>query len=779
MDRRSVRARNSALGSNRSHRAVWVTFGILSVLLASYLVVLLVRGNGAYWTWLDGWGISGIELVASSLCIIRGFLRRADRTAALILGFSLLAWTIGDMALTVESLGGATPSVPSVADIFYLGFYPLAYIGVILFMRGQVRRLSAPSWLDGAIAGLGAAAVCSAFAFHTIVHTTGQSALATATDVAYPIGDMLLLALVVGGTALLTGRRKAPWIMMAIGIALNVVGDTFNLFQSSSFGASRFGTTTNAIAWPAAIVIISMAVWLRPRPSNPLAQERSGGFLLPDLAAASALIVLSVSSLHYISRVAIGLAIATLLTVGVRLVLSVRRLQALSKERHRQSLTDDLTGLSNRRYLFRVLDTFFAECEELSTPERTLAFLFVDLNHFKEINDSFGHPAGDELLRQLGKRLAGSLRNTDLLVRIGGDEFAVVLIDGDAEYATEVAERLTVSLQEPFQLDVVCATISASIGIAIAPVDATDSAGLVWCADAAMYRAKQGSTSFTSYEQNLDDERDQMRLLEELRTALDRHDLVLHYQPQLDFRSGEILGVEALVRWAHPRLGLLPPDRFLPLAEEAGLMHEITKWVLEEAAAQCAAWRAAGRNLIVAVNISPTNLLEPGFVEMVRHQVTINNLPPGVLVLEITENCAIAEFETARRVIEELQGMGLAVSIDDFGAGVTSLAYLSSLSVTELKLDRTFIQGLEGANNERELDLVRSTIELGHAMGLRIVAEGIEDNATLELLNELGCDSAQGYIISRPKPASELAFRSRLGNPARRIPLLEVGGPER
>ena len=667
---------------------------------------------------------------------------------------------------------GRESPTPSLADAFYLGFFPLAYIGVLLFMRGQVRRLETPSWLDGIIAGLGAAAVCSAFAFHAIVHSTGLGVLGTATDLAYPIGDLLLLALVVGGSAILATRSKTPWILMASGIALNVVGDTFNLFQSSSIGTSRLGTTFNAVAWPTAIVILSMAVWLRPRPSNPLAPQKTGGFLLPDLAAASALIVLSVSSLHAVSRVAIGLAIATLFAVGIRLVLSVRRLQALSSERHRQSVTDDLTGLNNRRYLFQVLDNFFAECAELVTPERTLAFLFVDLNHFKEINDSFGHPAGDQLLKQLGARLSTSLRSTDLLVRIGGDEFAVVLIDGDAEYANEVAERVTESLKEPFHLDIVSAAINASIGIAMAPADATDSAGLVWCADAAMYRAKQGSRSFTSYEQNLDDERDQMRMLEEMRNALDAHHLVLHYQPQLDLRTGEIQAVEALVRWNHPRLGLLPPDKFLPLAEEAGLMEEVTKWVLAEAARQCAEWRAGGRPLVVAVNVSPTNLLEPGFVEMVRNQLEFNGLPGEALVLEITETCAISEFETARRVIEELQSLGLAVSIDDFGAGVTSLAYLSSLAVRELKLDRTFIQGLEAADNERDLDLVRSTIELGHAMGLRIVAEGIEDSATLELLHELGCDSAQGYCISRPKPANELAIRSRPDAGDSRPPLL-------
>jgi EAL domain-containing protein (putative c-di-GMP-specific phosphodiesterase class I) len=253
-----------------------------------------------------------------------------------------------------------------------------------------------------------------------------------------------------------------------------------------------------------------------------------------------------------------------------------------------------------------------------------------------------------------------------------------------------------------------------------------------------------------------------MRLLEELQSAIDEQRLVLHYQPQLDLRSGEILAVEALLRWAHPRYGLLPPEKFLPLAEEAGLMHSITRWVLEQATFQCAQWRDSGRPVVVAVNISPTNLLEPGFVTEVQNQLQRHQLSPSSLVLEITEQCVIAEFEESRRVINTLRELGLVISIDDFGAGVTSLAYLSSLAVRELKLDKSFIAGLERGDNASDLNLVRSTIELGHAMGLRIVAEGIEDRATLTLLAELGCDFAQGYCISRPKPAAELAFRSEL-----------------
>jgi diguanylate cyclase (GGDEF)-like protein len=741
--------------------ALWASFGVLGLVLVAYFVSLLARPGDPYWTWLDGWVVCAVDLCGSALCIARGLTGRPVRAAALALCLGLLAWAVGDIVLTTQSIGGATPPSPSLADLFYLLFYPLAYVAVVIFLRGDVKRLSPSKWLDGIIAGLGAAAVCAAFAFRGIMMDAGSSPLATVTNLAYPIGDLLLLSLVVGGCAVLPGRRRAAWLLLASGITLNVIGDTANLLQNS-FGATRVGFIVNAIAWPTATVLMAMAVWLRVRPSNPLTAPKPTGFSLPILAAGAALVILVVGTVHPVGRVAIGLSAATLLVVGLRLLHSVQEIQSLSHERHRQAVTDDLTGLSNRRHLFRVLDSFFTESDDTLEVGRKLAFLFVDLNHFKEVNDSFGHPAGDELLRQVGARLSSSLRQGDLLVRIGGDEFAVVLVDGDAVYAKEVAQRVTDSLAEPFMLEAVSASISASIGIAMAPDDAAYSAGLVWCADVAMYRAKLGNIPFAIFERALDEEGDQMRLLEELQAGIAQGDLVLHYQPQLTLSTGEILAVEALLRWAHPRLGLLPPDNFLPIAEEAGLMGMITEWVLNEAVAQCMAWREAGRPLTMAVNVSPNTLLAPDFVEMVRSCLDRHELAPENLILELTESSVIGDLAIVARVIEELQAMGVLVSIDDFGAGVTSLAYLSSLAVGELKLDRAFLAGLLGSDRERESDLVRSTIELGHTMGLRIVAEGIEDRGTLELLRELGCDVAQGYFISRPKPATELIFRSQL-----------------
>jgi EAL domain-containing protein (putative c-di-GMP-specific phosphodiesterase class I) len=260
------------------------------------------------------------------------------------------------------------------------------------------------------------------------------------------------------------------------------------------------------------------------------------------------------------------------------------------------------------------------------------------------------------------------------------------------------------------------------------------------------------------YRKDIDDDGSRLRLVEELRGAAQLGQFLLHYQPQVNLRTGDVTAIEALLRWPHPRLGLVPPLDFLPLAEEAGLMRSITAWVIDEALAQSANWRAAGRNLPVSVNVSVSNLLDDGFVSRVGEALGRHHLPGSSLMLEITETTIISDFEGCRQVIADLRDLGVGVSIDDFGAGFTSLAYLSTLAVSELKLDRGFIKGLAGATPERDLALIRATIELGHALGMRVVAEGVEQNEVLEQLRSAGCDVAQGFYISHPMPASDLVL---------------------
>ena len=464
--------------------------------------------------------------------------------------------------------------------------------------------------------------------------------------------------------------------------------------------------------------------------------------------------ILVTGTLHGVSRVALGLAVATLVAVGIRLTLSTRSLRVLTEENHRHAITDELTGLGNRRHLFNVLDAWFAGRSE----DSTIAFLFIDLNHFKEINDSFGHPAGDQLLSELGPRLTDAIRGSDLIVRLGGDEFAMLLLNADVDEAAAVAQRVVEVLEVPFRLQAMSAAISASIGVALAPQDSNDATGLLWCADVAMYRGKLGRSHVVFYDPEIDGGESQLNLADDLLEAVTEGHFVLHYQPQLDLQSGGLIGFEALIRWPHPTLGLIPPVKFLPLAEEANLMDALTEWVLDSALAQCALWHAAGSSWSVSVNISPSNLLGPDLYRVVSDRLARHNVPPSALVLEITETSVIEDFEGCRAAIERLKALGVAVSIDDFGAGFTSLAHLSNLAVGELKLDRVFVSGLAGGHRSRDLELVRATIELGHAMGLRVVAEGVEDGATLELLRRLGCEVAQGYYIGMPTPAERLAL---------------------
>jgi diguanylate cyclase (GGDEF)-like protein len=471
-----------------AHRYVWAAYAALAVLVFGYVVV---DALGLDWPWLDGWGVNVFELVTGALCILKAADMKRGRAVPVLLGIGLLCWAAGDIANTIQ-FGDATPVSPALADGFYLIFYPVTYVALMLMLRANVRRFSLATWLDGAVAGLGAAAVCATFAFKDVLHHAGGSAVGVAVNLAYPVGDVLLLGLVAGGAAIVSGKRKLPWLLLAAGYALNTVGDIFNVLGTTS----HIGTVLNDIAWPVAILLVSIAVWVRTPTSRPLVNEEPPGFVLPALAAASALLILFVGSLHHVSAVSLGLAVATLLIAGVRSALSLVGLRNLTEQRRRESITDQLTGLGNRRLLFELLDFVAAEHSDPDAETRSVAFMFVDLNRFKEINDSFGHPTGDELLRRLGARFKDSLRSDDLVVRFGGDEFAVALMDADADYAATVAGRLAAELEQPFMLDAVRAQIGAAIGIAVLPDDAANSADLVRCADLAMYRAKVAGKRF-------------------------------------------------------------------------------------------------------------------------------------------------------------------------------------------------------------------------------------------------------------------------------------------
>ena len=738
--------------ARRMPRAVALAYGAAAALVLAYVVSLLARPTGRQWTALDNWGVDALELALAGLCLARVGVQQRGRRVALAVGLGLSAWALGDVVWTIESLGSATPPTPSVADILYLSVYPLLYLGIMLDIRGEVRRFRASAWLDGLVAGLGAAALCAAFVIDPILGSATGSATAVTVDVAYPIGDLLLLVLAVGALVVVPGWPRRLVLLVA-GCLVMAVGDTVYLFQSAS-GSYQVGTILDA-TWLVALLLLSVSVWQPVRTLRTGEDEAQPGLVLPGVAAATAVGILIAGNWVHVSRLAVGLTVATLAVVAVRTVLARRELGALTRAVHRQASTDDLTGLANRRRLMAELDRCVGHgthrCDE------PVALLMIDLDHFKEINDSFGHPTGDWLLRQIGPRLAQVTRSGDLVARLGGDEFAVVLTGADVAYASTVARRITEGVAPPFVLDGTSLHVGASIGIAVVPDHAADATELMRCADVAMYRAKATRCGFDVYEPALDDGADRLQLMEDLRDALASGDLVLHYQPQVDLRTGRLGTVEALLRWSHPTLGPIPPVQFIPLAEDSGLMGPLTDLVLRRAVAQCAAWHAGGHPVSVAVNLSTTNLLDAGLPGRILELLDAAGLPPSALVLEITESTVMADLARAKQVIQVLADAGLQVSIDDFGTGFSSLAYLSDLAVSELKIDRMFTGRLSTDGSDgRDEAIVRSSIELGHSLGLRVVAEGVERADHIDFLAGAGCDVAQGFVISVPLPAASL-----------------------
>lgn len=436
------------------------------------------------------------------------------------------------------------------------------------------------------------------------------------------------------------------------------------------------------------------------------------------------------------------------ITRGYRRLLDAERASALH-----DSLHDALTGLPNRTLMG---DRFDQLLEAGARSGATSGLLLMDLDRFKEVNDTFGHHYGDELLRQIGPRLRTRLRRSDTVARLGGDEFAILLPNVDSlAAATMVAEALHDALEAPFHVEGVDLDVEASIGVVVSGKHGEDAVTLLQHADTAMYVAKARDLGVFAYEPDIDTHSPgRLALLGELRRAIDNDELFLHFQPKLGISSGEVKGVEALVRWDHPAQGTVYPDEFVPLAEHTGLIGPLTRFVLRAALTQARAWVEQGLPLQVAVNLSARSLLDERLPRDVLDLLLEHDVPAALLKLEVTESAIMADPERAARLLGRLADLGVEISIDDFGVGYTSLGQLKTLPITELKIDKSFVLTMN--QDSSDALIVQSVIDLGHNLGLTIVAEGVEHEGALEQLAAYGCDNAQGYHFCRPIPGEAM-----------------------
>ncbi|MEV6109044.1 bifunctional diguanylate cyclase/phosphodiesterase [Streptomyces sp. NPDC051940] len=442
----------------------------------------------------------------------------------------------------------------------------------------------------------------------------------------------------------------------------------------------------------------------------------------------------------------------------------------IARARAEEQLQDPLTGLPNRQWL---LERTWAALDEAERMGKRAALLLIDLDRFRAVNDTLGHLAGDRLLLQIADRLRLALPRGAEVARLGGDEFAVLLPTTDSTTSAQrVARTLVAALGSPLDLDGLTLVLEASAGVAVFPEHALETEGLLRRADVAMYQAKRDRSGVEVYEARRDGNTpDRLGLLGDLRRALQSHDVELHYQPKVGF-DGAVVGLEALVRWEHPERGRVSPEEFIAIAETSGLMPVLTEYVLETALGQVARWRAMGLHVPVAVNVSPRDVHTPGFAGAVAARLARHKVPPGALQLEITEHVLLEDPQRAADTLAGLSGHGVKMSLDDFGTGYSSLVHLRRLPVSELKIDRSFVARL--AVDDEDAEIVRCTVDLAHSLGLRVVAEGVEDDETWERLRDMRCDAVQGWLVAAAMPPEETTawLRAREAGAVRVTPAL-------
>lgn len=681
-----------------------------------------------------------------------------------LLGCGLAAWVAGDLVwMVLESVLGLEP-FPSIADGFYLLGYPLLATGLHRLSRARNPAGDRTAILDALVSGTAFALVM----WVSFIKPTWTAAEGTLLErivgVAYPVGDLVLLVQLVYLTGLGLAKSRSLRLLGAA-LAVTLVGDL--LFQAAVYipvletNVPALDTLwlVGYLLFGAAVFDASMARVVEEAPGRGVHLLGIGKLVfLGALVLLLPLTLLAEAALRtgpHLVEAALA-AICVIVLVHLRMVSMARHMGQQALRLARLAESDVLTGLANRRRFRAAVDDALHPPADHRAPGAVPVLLIV-LDRFTEVNDTLGHRVGDELLCAAAGRMEAGVGSGGLVGRLGGDSFGVHL-SGEGTHPEAVialAIRLRERLAEPYELSDVTVSVDALIGVVIGPDDGTTSTDLLQRADVALSAARDRADRVARYSGRMSSGGALTpHLMSEFSAALDEGDVVVHYQPQVDLGSGRVLGVEALVRWQHPEHGLLPPVAFIPAAERTGLIRPLAAYVLDTALERLSRWQATGWDLRVGVNLSVRNLLDREFVTDVCQALARHGIAEDSLELEITESIAMVDPARSIEVLGSLDALGVVLSVDDYGTGYSSLAYLQQLPIRRLKIDRSFVTGM--LRDDANAIIVRSTIDLARNLGMASVAEGVEDDATLLALRDMRCDAAQGFGIGRPVPADEV-----------------------
>ena len=664
------------------------------------------------------------------------------RTTLLLLLAAIATWSLGSISVSAARVGGQ-PEFPAPGEWFFL----VSYLGMASYLLRDVdRRQSRPArgWLDIVIICGGTACLASLLLVTPIRVASDYEGFSLLLALIYPLADMIL-ALVVLGQSLLQARidRRKSWMIGTAFVLLTFADSGFALQVSAS--TYDFGNLSYAL-WGGGFALL-VAAACRPEQSLIRAVPKAASTPILVGAGLVALAVLTIRPDDTLALFVLPPAVLTLAAVAARLALALKDANR-ANEAFALSQTDDLTMLPNRRAVRAWLSEGLAD----GTP---LALMVLGLDGFHEINDSLGHRAGDTVLTLVGVRMREAVHPHARVARLGGDEFAIILKTTDEIELMETAHGVLRELAKLIVIEGIEISPSGSIGVTVTLPGDADGSDVMRRADVAMYQAKSSGLGVAFYDAHLDEfSRSRLQLAEELRKGIIDGQIEVWYQPQIDAATMQVFGLEALVRWRHPTQGLLSPVSFLPAARRAGLMGRLSEVVAMQAIQDLQMRGRAGIDLCVAINCAPPELLGPTFLPYFYAAIAEWKVPVDRLVLEVTEDSFLADPQHTRDILLELRSNGVQISIDDYGTGFSSLTYLRNLPVQELKIDRSLIGNV--ASDDRSRMIVASTIQLAHALEMRIVAEGVENAADLACLVAMGIDTLQGYHLARPMPSSQI-----------------------